>query len=42
MQYTLGRIFQIFERRFLNHFHEYRNVNGNLKWEKLLFNLELS
>ena len=27
---TLYQLYQIFERRFLNLFHEYRNVNGTL------------
>ena len=28
MQCTFGEFIRIFERRFLNHFHEYQNVNG--------------
>ena len=30
----LREFYQIFEQHFLNLFHEYRNVNSILKWEK--------
>ena len=36
MQYILERILSdFFERRFLNLFQEYRNVNGTLLWGKI-------